>query len=69
MKNARASGKTSGADPSHLALLGGVHGPARRHVAPRRALLNRPGGSGTETTTATPQPRVEEVPGGVAEHV
>ena len=30
--------------------------------------LDRPGGSGTETTTA-PQPRVEEVPQGVAEHV
>ena len=34
----------------------------------RRALLNRPGGSGTETTTA-PQPRVEQIPHGVAEHV
>ena len=31
--------------------------------------LDRPGGSGTETTTATPEPRVEQVPHGVAEHV
>ena len=30
--------------------------------------LNRPGGSGTEATTA-PQPRIKQVPQGVAEHV
>ena len=33
------------------------------------ALLNRPGGAGTETTATAPQPRVKQIPHGIAEHV
>ena len=50
-------------------LVGGARQPPRRRVASRRALLNRPGGIGTEAPPTTPQPRVEQVPHRVAEHV
>ena len=69
----RSSEKTSGADPSHLALLTWLDGRpgagACTPALPQAGLpLNRPGGSGTEATTA-PQPRIKQVPQGVAEHV
>ena len=44
-----------------------------RYVAlarcPLMAPLNRRGGAGTEPSPTTPEPRVEQVPHGVAEHV
>ena len=58
-------------DAPRLADLAG-RPPGRRRVHTCAAAggpsLNRPGGSGTEATTA-PQPRIKQVPQGVAEHV